>query len=160
MLENSEDILKQVPLTQVPKESQNTQTSQNTVTGIKSRLTLIVNCLIDYKKKFITKTTLRTPVSADLNNVIRDLKERCNRIKAFMIPPRIRPPRSNDEDFEACLDCLAEALKPWDSDLSILCPEFCDKIFEDFNHNSQKILDEIDLYCPVDGVSDDEASQI
>lgn len=149
MLENSEV---QAPNTQIPQTQP--QQAESPLTGIKPRLTDIVNCLIEYKQKFINRSTLKSGDPADLNNIVPLLKERCNIIKAFMTPPRIRPPRLNSEDaddFEDCLDCLTIALKPWDSDLSILCPEFCDKIFEGFNQNSKKILDEIDLYCPVDG---------
>jgi len=128
---------------------------ESQLTGIKERLTAVVACLIDYKAKLINKNTINTTTPADLNNnIIPLLNQSCKIIKDFMI--RHERPLTQDPDLNACLDCLEKALSPWDMDMSILCPEFCDKIFEGFNLNKEKILDEIDLYCPLDGVPDDE----
>ena len=128
---------------------------------IKKRLTDVVSCLIDYKAKLINKNTINITTPADLtNNTMPLLKERCAIIKDFII--RRDRPQTNDSDLNACLDCLTEALNPWNPDMSILCPEFCDKIFQGFNLNPDKIqiIKEIDLYCPIiDGVPDQEDSQ-
>jgi len=128
---------------------------------IRQRLTDLVICLFKYKSFVINNDTLYTTTPDDLNKKIMPyLKNKCNIIKAFITPPRIRPPISKDNAFEECLDCLEVALKPWNPDMSILCPQFCDKIFDDLNQNSNKILDQIELYCPnLDGVSDDEVAQ-
>lgn len=118
---------------------------------VMQRLTDLVKCLFIYKASVINNDTLYTTSPNDLNEKIMPyLKSKCNIIKAFMTPPRVRPPISNDTAFEECLECLENILKPWNSDMSILCPEFCDKIFDDLNQNPKKILDQIDLYCPVD----------
>lgn len=122
---------------------------------IRQRLTAVVQCLIDYKAILINKNTLNITVPADLQNNTRPLlTQSCNIIKDFMI--RHERPSEEDAELKACLDCLDKALSPWNPDMSILCPEFCDKIFDGFNLNKEKILNEIDLYCPVDGVSADE----
>ena len=125
---------------------------------IKQSLTAVVECLIDYKEILISKNTLTTRIPADLQNNMRPLlKEHCAIIKDFMI--RRERPSIQDADLKACLDCLEKALTPWNPDMSILCPEFCDKIFDGFNLNPKKIqiIKEIDLYCPIlDGVSADE----
>lgn len=125
-------------------------------TGIKQRLTAVVECLIDYKANLINKMTINITTPADLmNNTMPLLKQRCGIIKDFMI--RRERPSNEDSEMKACLDCLENALNPWDMDMSILCPDFCEKIFEGFNLNKEKVLAEIELYCPViDGVSDDE----
>ena len=137
---------------------QSTQSPQSPLTGIKQRLTAVVECLIDYKAKLINTNTINITTPADLtNNTMPLMKQRCAIIKEFMI--RHDRPSIQDNDLKACLDCLESALSPWDMDMSILCPEFCDKIFDGFNLNKEKILNEIELYCPVDGVSDDEVSQ-
>ena len=142
------------------QSTQSTQSTQSPLTGINKRLTDVVSCIIDYKSKLISRNTINITTPADLtNNIMPLLKERCAIIKEFML--RRERPQSNDSELNACLDCLEKALTPWDMDLSILCPEFCDKIFEDFNLNKEKIIDQIELYCPVDGVSDvEEDSQI
>ena len=129
-------------------------------TGIKERLTSVVLCLIEYKAKLINKMTINMTTPADLlNNTMPILKQRCELIKDFII--RHERPSIQDDDFNACLDCLEKALNPWDMDMSILCPEFCDKIFDGFNRNADKIhiIKEIDLYCPrIDGVPDEPQS--
>jgi hypothetical protein len=128
---------------------------------IRQRLTAVVSCLIDYKATLINKNTINITTPADLiNNTMPLLKERCGTIKDFII--RRDRPQMNDSDLNVCLDCLEKALSPWDMDLSILCPEFCDKIFQGFNLNPDKIqiIKEIDLYCPrIDGVPDQEDFQ-
>lgn len=126
---------------------------------VRQRLTDLVKCLFTYKAFVINNDTLYTTTPNDLNEkILPYLKNKCNIIKAFMIPPRIRPPRSDDEAFEECLDCLEKVLKPWNPDMSILCPQFCDKIFEDFNQNSNKALEQIELYCPkLDGVPEEDS---
>ena len=137
------------------EDTQNTQ-----ITGIKQRLTAVVKCLIDYKAKLID-TTLNTGIPADLNNNTTPLmKQRCDMIKDFMI--RKERPSIQDNDLKACLDCIETALTPWDMDMSILCPAFCDKIFDGFNRNADKIhiTKEIDLYCPIiDGVPEEVAQE-
>lgn len=139
------------------QSTQSPQSPQSPLTGIKQRLTAVVECLIDYKAKLID-TTLKTGIPADLkNNTMPLMKQRCAIIKEFMI--RHERPSIQDEDLNACLECIERALTPWDMDMSILCPAFCDMIFDGFNLNKEKILNEIELYCPVDGVSDDEVSQ-
>jgi hypothetical protein len=124
---------------------------------IKKRLTAVVECLIDYKSKLINKNTLNTTIPADLtNNTMPVLKQSCAIIKDFMI--RHERPSIQDSDLKACLDCIEIALNPWNPDMSILCPEFCEKIFQGFNLNADKIqiIKEIDLYCPrIDGLPDE-----
>lgn len=127
---------------------------------IRQRLIAVVECLIDYKAILINKNTINITTPADLNNNTMPLiKQRCDMIKDFMI--RHERPSIQDDDLKACLDCIELALKPWNPDMSILCPEFCDKIFEGFNLNPDKIqiIKEIDLYCPrIDGVPDEPQS--
>ena len=127
-------------------------------TGIKERLTAVVLCLMEYKAKIINKMTINITTPADLlNDTMPLLSKRCELIKEFML--RHERPLSEDNDFNDCLDCLEKALTPWDMDMSILCPEFCERIFEGFNQNPDKIeiIKDIDFYCPiVDGVPDDE----
>jgi hypothetical protein len=124
---------------------------------IKKRLTAVVECLIEYKSKLINKNTINITTPADLTtNTMPVLKQSCAIIKDFMI--RHERPSIQDADLKACLDCLETALTPWDMDMSILCPEFCEKIFQGFNLNPDKIqiIKEIDLYCPrIDGVPDE-----
>lgn len=126
---------------------------------IKKRLTAVVECLIKYKAKLID-TTLNITTPADLNNNTKPLmKKRCDMIKDFMI--RHERPSIQDDDLKGCVDCIETALTPWNMDMSILCPEFCDKIFDGFNRNADKIhiIKEIDLYCPIiDGVPDESQS--
>jgi hypothetical protein len=130
------------------------ESPESPLTGIKPRLTAVVACLIDYKAILINKNTINITTPADLtNNTMPLLKQRCGIIKDFII--RRERHASEDSDLNACLDCLENALTPWDMDLSILCPEFCDKIFEGFNLSKEKILDEIDLYCPVPSSTED-----
>ena len=139
------------------QSTQSPQSPQSPLTGIKQRLTAVVECLIDYKAELIG-TTLKTGIPADLkNNTMPLMKQRCAIIKESMI--RHERPSIQDKELNECLDCIERALTPWDMDMSILCPAFCDMIFDGFNLNKEKILNEIELYCPVDGVSDDEVSQ-
>ena len=127
---------------------------------IKQRLTAVVECLIDYKGLLIDKNTINITTPSDLKNIIPVFKEKCNIIKDFML--RHERPLTQDSALNACLDCIERALTPWDMDMSILCPEFCEKVFEGFNQNEDKIriIKEIEFYCPViDGVPDEEGSQ-
>ena len=53
-------------------------------------------------------------------------------------------PLNSDEELQTCMLCLESALNPWDMDLSILAPRWCEMIFKSSEFNlSDSIIQEI-----------------
>ena len=120
----------------------------NSSDDIRQRLRSVLLCLIQYKKIFIQKYTLSTQDPNALNTVKTVMRRQCGILIEFMKTRNL--PNNPDADLSQCLDCLKVALEPWDMDLSVLCPNFCEMIFINSEFNlSENIIDDIlENYCP------------
>jgi hypothetical protein len=128
---------------------------------LRTRATKALKCLLEYKRSLINKNTLLSQNPSDLeNNVKPELNEMCSTLTNFMIH-RSRPLYS-DDDLEKCMRCLEEALNPWDMDLSILAPKWCEMIFKSSEFNlSDDIIEEILNISlpPIDGQDEENNTQ-
>jgi hypothetical protein len=127
----------------------------------RTRATEVLKCLLEYKRTLINKNTLLSQNPSDLeNNVKPELNEMCSTLTKFMIY-RSRPLYS-DDDLQTCMLCLEAALNPWDMDLSILAPKWCEMIFKstEFNLSDDIITEIINISIPpVDGQDEENNTQ-
>jgi hypothetical protein len=110
---------------------------------LETRFRAILKCLLECKKAIVNKYTLQTQNPSDLeDNVKPVLNEICSDLTNFMVD-RTRPLNS-DEYVQSCISCLEKALNPWDMDLSILAPRWCEMIFKGSEFSlSNNIIEEI-----------------
>lgn len=111
--------------------------------NLETRARAVLTCLLKYKRSFINKATLLSQNPSDLDNNVKPvLNELCSVLTNFMLH-RSRPSNS-DEELQTCMLCLESALNPWDMDLSILAPRWCEMIFKSSEFNlSDNIIQEI-----------------
>lgn len=121
--------------------------------NLEGRLRNILSCLIKYKKELINAYTLRSQSPSILNNLSNELRNRCKIITEYMVSRN--KPENPDNHLTDCLDCLEDALTPWDLDLSILGPHVCEMIMvnSELNISNDIIQKIIKDYLPpkVDG---------
>ena len=129
--------------------------SDSILNGLKTRLTSILNCLIDYKKALINTYTLTSQKPSILNQLSPFLRSQCVLLTEYMMTQKYpENVTDRDKDLKKCLDCLKVALEPWNSDVSFLAPYLCEMVLinSEMNLNVEKI---IDTYLPdplTDGV--------
>ena len=123
--------------------------------NLEERLRNILSCLIKYKKELINAYTLTSQKPSILNSLSPFLRSRCKIITEYMVS-RTKPENS-DNHLTQCLDCLEDALTPWDLDLSILGPHVCEMIMvnSELNISNDMVQKIIKEYLPpeVDGTS-------
>ena len=127
----------------------------------RTRATKVLKCLLEYKRIFINKNTLLSQNPADLENTVKpELNRICLTLTNYMMH-RSRPLYS-DDDLEKCMLFLDGALNPWDMDLSILGPKWCEMIFKssEFNLSDDIIPEIINISIPpVDGQDEEDNTQ-
>jgi hypothetical protein len=108
--------------------------------NLETRLTNILNCLIQYKKSLINTYTLTSQKPSILNELSPFLRNQCAIITDYMLNREM--PANPSKDLSECLECLKIALDPWDSDLSILAPHLCEMVLvnSEMNLNVEKII--------------------
>ena len=123
--------------------------------NLEERLRNILSCLIKYKKELINAYTLTSQKPSILNSLSPFLRSRCKIITEYMVSRN--KPENPDKLLTNCLDCLEDALTPWDLDLSILGPHVCEMILvnSELNISNDMIPKIIKDYLPleVDGTS-------
>ncbi len=123
--------------------------------NLEGRLRNILSCLIKYKKELINAYTLTSQKPSILNSLSPFLRSRCKIITDYMVSRN--KPENPDKLLTNCLDCLEEALTPWNFDLSILGPDVCEMILvnSELNISNDMVQKIIEEYLPpeVDGTS-------
>ena len=122
--------------------------------NLEERLKNILTCLIQYKKELINAYTLTSQKPSILNSLSPFLRSRCKIITEYMVSRN--KPENPDNLLTDCLDCLEEALTPWNLDLSILGPHLCEMVLinSELNISKDMIQKIIQTYLPdpeVDG---------
>ena len=123
-------------------------------TNLEGRLRNILTCLIQYNRALINAYTLTSQKPSILNQLSPFLRNRCATLTQYMVS-RVKP-ENPDKDLGKCLDCLEDALTPWDLDLSILAPHVCEMILvnSELNISDDMVQKIIEEYLPdpeVDG---------
>jgi len=120
----------------------------DTSDNIRERLRSVLLCLIHYKKAFIQKYTLATQDPNSLNSVKTAMRRQCGILTDFMKTRNL--PNNPDAEISECINCLNTILTPWNMDLSVLCPHFCEIIFinSEFNLSENIIENILENYCP------------
>ena len=127
---------------------------------LEARLRSILECLIKFKLALVNKYTLTSQKPSILHNLSPFLRLQANILNDCFTTMTF-PEMTDDTDLNDCIECLKKCLHPWNSDLSILGPQMCEKILiaSDLNLSPELIEEVLKIYLPeqeIDGVSSSE----
>jgi hypothetical protein len=96
---------------------------------VPERLQQILKLISDYHED-ILHNTLDTQRPQYINDIRKFFKERNTELINFV--KWRQNPKSSDEKFIALINKIRDLIEPWDSDITTLVPEWCNKVFIEY----------------------------